>query len=101
MKEIEQNNKYRVLRRIQEDWSWITEIVEEGLELYYPCDYDEETYLDKISVDAANTYLYNYLDNWRTETFSILSDHISLLVKKRARGFVLEYYNYIKQEECE
>ena len=92
----------QVLRRTQEDWEWIKEIVEEGIDIFNPCDYsDGESYVNKLSVDAANTYLYNYLDNWKTKEFSQLSDYISSLIRERLSGFILDYYKSFVSDECD
>jgi hypothetical protein len=92
----------QVLRRTQEDWEWIRDIVEEGIDIFNPCDYsDGESYLNKLSVDAANTYLYNYLDDWKHEKFSQLSEYISSLIRERLSGFIIEHYQYFVSEECD
>jgi hypothetical protein len=91
----------QVLRRTQEDWEWIKDIVEEGLDMYNPCDYsDGESYVNKLSVDGANTYLYNYL-NWQDKEFQELSEYISSLIREKLSGFILDYYQFFKSEECD
>jgi hypothetical protein len=97
-----QKNIIQVLRNTQEEWMWIKEIVEEGLDIFNPCDYsDGESYVNKLSVDGANTYLYNYLDDWQTKEFRQLSEYISSLIRERLSEFILDYYKSFVSEECD
>jgi len=97
-----QKDRVQVLRRTEEDWGWIRDIVNEGLDMYYPCDFkNEKQYLERVSVDSANTYLYNYLDDWRSETFSQLSEYITSLIKERMSNEIVEFYQYRREDECD
>ena len=41
-----QKERIQILRRLDVDWKWITEIVDEGLDYYEPCDFKtKEIYL--------------------------------------------------------
>jgi hypothetical protein len=96
-----QKNIIQVLRNTQEEWMWIREIVEEGFDMYNPCYYlSGESYINQLSVDAANTYLYNYL-NWQDKEFAELSEYISSLIREKLSGFILDYYQFFKSEECD
>jgi hypothetical protein len=96
-----QEERIKVLRRLQQDWSWIREIVDEGTDIDDPCDFkNEEIYLNRVCRDSANTYLYYYMDNWQTETFKTLSLFIQDLIKTKMGDEIIDYYIENK-EECE
>jgi len=89
-----QAEKIKILRRIySEDWEWIIEIVEELIDLYNPCNYEsKEDYMDSVSRNSANIYLPNYLDDWKSETFSQLSEYITSLIKQRMGDDIMNHY---------
>jgi hypothetical protein len=96
-----QKERIQILRRLDVDWKWITEIVDEGLDYYEPCDFKtKEIYLERLAADSAQTYLLSYLDDWTSETFKVLKDHITFLIKKRMKDDIDEYYEDIKPD-CE
>ena len=98
----EQKQKIAVLRRFNADWEWIIEIVKEGMDLDDPCDFrNEEIYLKRVCSDSANTYLFNYLDDWQNETFQTLSLFIQDLIRKRMGDDIIEYYIDIKEDGCD
>jgi hypothetical protein len=96
-----QEERIKVLRRTEEDWLWIQQIVDEGIDIDDPCDFNnKEIYLNRVCVDSANTYLYNYLDYVHDETFKILSSFIQDLIKKRMGRDIIKYWEE-KREECD
>jgi uridine kinase len=89
----EQNEKIRLLRRIDQDWKWIIEIVKEGLDMYNPCSYEsKEDYLDTVSKSSSDTYVLSYFHNWQKETFSQLSEYIKSLIIKRLGDDIIEHF---------
>jgi hypothetical protein len=98
-----QKERLQVLRRANdEDWLWIKEIVDEGTDIYNPCDYgNEEDYLNSVSLSSAQTYLFSYFINGRSESFLKLTDYIKSLIIKRMGNDIIEYYtNKIEDDEC-
>jgi len=90
-----QAEKIKILRRIySEDWNWISQIVDDLVNMFNPCNYEsEEDYLDSVSRTTANTYLVNYLGSEEgSDTFLSLSDYIKLLIKQRMGDDIMEYY---------
>lgn len=98
-----QKERLRVLRRANdEDWIWIRDIVDEGTDIYNPCDYGNgEDYLNSVSLSSAQTYLLYYFDNGRSESFLRLTNYIKSLIIKRMGDDIIEYYtNKIEDDEC-
>jgi hypothetical protein len=97
----EQVNKLRILRRIDQDWNWINQIVEEGLDIDDPCDFKNEgEYLDRISKDSARTYLYNFMEySEGTEIFETFVWFLSELIERRLGDAIIEYYED-KKPDC-
>jgi len=90
-----QAEKIKILRRIySEDWNWISQIVDDLVNMFNPCNYEsEEDYLDSVSRTTANTYLVSYLGSEEgSDTFLSLSDYIKLLIKQRMGDDIMEYY---------
>lgn len=98
----ERETRLQILRRFNStDWSWITEIVDEGVGMYNPCNFQSEAeWLNEISKSSAETYLLNYINDWKSKLFSTLSKYIILLIKKRMGEDIIDYYNDMKPE-CE
>ena len=96
-----EKERLQVLRRVNgEDWIWIRDIVDEGTDLYDPCQFEtEEKYLESVSKNSANTYLHYYLNDWKTELFSTLSLYIQNLIKKKMGNDIIEYYTYKKEDD--
>jgi hypothetical protein len=98
-----QKERLQVLRRVNdEDWSWIREIVDEGTDIYNPCDYGNgEDYLNSVSLSSAQTYLLSYFVNGRSESFLKLTNYIKSLIIKRMGDDIIEYYTYKREDdEC-
>lgn len=97
----EQDIRLTILRRTDVDWDWISQIVEEGVYMYNPCDYiNEGDYLDAISKSSAETYLLNFLNDWQSNTFLTLAKYIQDLIEERLGEDVMENYRDLKPE-CE
>ena len=95
-----QEQKIYVLRRLSEDWDWIRNIVEEGLDMYSPCDIDDvDDYVIKVARDSANTYLLNYIDDWKSDTFTTLLDYVSSYIEDKLYKRIFQYY-YDYKEDC-
>lgn len=95
-----QSQRISILRRIESDWSWISEIVFEGLDLDNPCDFkDVDTYLERVASDSSRTYLYHFIDEKDVEIFSILFEYIIGLIIKRLGDDIIEHYVEGK-EDC-
>jgi hypothetical protein len=95
-----QYDKIRVLRRIEIDWAWITEMVGEGLDADSACDYKtEELYIKRIGTDSARTYLYNFFNSENDDGFDTLVEYISGLIKERLGDDIIEYYKEEKWEK--
>jgi len=98
-----QKERLQVLRRANnEDWLWIRDIVDEGTDIYNPCDYGNgEDYLNSVSLSSAQTYLLSYFVNGRSESFLKLTDYIKSLIIKRMGNDIIEYYTYKREDdEC-
>lgn len=91
-----------ILRRTRDDLGWIKEIVDEGTDLYNPCEIKtEDEYLELVSTSSAETYLLNFFDNWQSELFSNLFLYIKNIIKEKMGKDVIEYYRYKREDdEC-
>ena len=92
----------QILRRTKEDLTWIQEIVDEGTDLYYPCQFKTaDEYLEVLSTSSAETYLLNFFNDWKNELFAPLCLYIKNIIKKEMGKDVKEYYKYkIEDDEC-
>jgi hypothetical protein len=93
----EQNIRVQVLRRLEEDWPLIREIVDEGTDIYDPCDFkDKYLYLDRVAIDSARTWLYHYYyvaDESREDTeFSIMLRFVTSYIKEKMGRDIRGYY---------
>lgn len=91
-----------ILRRTREDLELIREIVDEGTDLYDPCEIKtEDEYLELVLTSSAETYLLNFFNNWQSELFSNLFLYIKNIIKEKMGKDVIEYYRYKREdEEC-
>jgi len=90
----------QILRRTKQDLPWIQEIVDEGTDLYNPCQFKTaDEYLEVLSKSSAETYLLNFLNEWKTLLFLKLSLYIKNIIKKEMGKGVKEYYKYVREEE--
>jgi hypothetical protein len=96
-----QEIRLHILRRTKEDLPWIQEIVDEGTDLYYPCQYKTaDEYLEMVSTTSAETYLLNFFDDWKDKLFAPLSLYIKNIIKEKMGKDVIEYYRYTIEDEC-
>ena len=95
----EQNNILRVLRRTEQDYDLIREIVAEGMEMFL-CHYDTlNDFYELLCRDSAFTYLLNYFDNEHQEGFSKTQEYITDYIKERFKGMIVKYWEDNK-EDC-
>lgn len=91
----------KILRRLDEDWPLLRDIVDEGVDIDDPCDFrDVDSFLRRIVTDSAHTYLLHYYDDIRGEKFAEMLIFIGNLIKERLGEEIIEYYNE-KKEDCE
>jgi hypothetical protein len=91
----------QILRRTRDDLVWIREIVDEGTDLYYPCQFKtEDEYLEVVSTTSAETYLLNFFNDWQDKLFAPLCLYIKNIIKKKMGKDVKEYYRYTIEDEC-
>jgi len=99
----EQINRVTILRRTENDWPLIQEIVDEGIDLDDPCDFDTvEKYVFRVCRDSARTYLFHYFDigDEREGTeFSKLLKYFHNIIQTRMGQDIVEYWEE-KQEDC-
>ena len=95
----EQNNVLRVLRRTEQDYYLIREIVAEGSELFL-CEFDTlNDFYELLCRDSAFTYLLNYFNNEHQEGFSKTQEYITDYIKERFKGMIVKYWEDNK-EDC-
>ena len=95
----EQNNVLRVLRRTEQDYDLIREIVVEGREMFL-CEFDTlNDFYELLCRDSAFTYLLNYFDNEHQEGFSKTQEYITDYIKERFKGMIVKYWEDNK-EDC-
>ena len=95
----EQSNIIRVLRRIDQDYDWIKEIVDEGMEMFL-CEYDSlNDFYELLCRDSAFTYLLNYFDNEHQEGFLKLKEYIASYIKENFKEMIVKYWEDNK-EDC-
>lgn len=88
----ESDNKIYFLRRFQNDWKWIEEIVKEGMDLNDPCHYSEKGYIEEVIEGSVHTYLFNYFYSWKSEDFKRLTKFLSPIVYQKFGKMILDYY---------
>ena len=92
-------NKISILRRADEDWTMIQEIVDEGVDMDDPCDFrTEEKYLQRIVNDSTRTYLYHFIYD-EDENFDFLFGYFSGIIRKKMSHDIIRYYRE-KKEDC-
>ena len=95
----EQNNVLRVLRRTEQDYDLIREIVAEGSELFL-CEFDAlNDFYELLCRDSAFTYLLNYYDNEHQEGFSEVQEYIIDVIKENFKEMIVNYWNN-NREDC-
>ena len=93
----EQNNILRVLRRTEQDYHLIREIVAEGIEMYL-CDYDSfNDFYEFLCRGSAMTYLFNYFDNPRQEGFMKMEDYMTDYIKENFKEMIVTYWEDNKE----
>ena len=89
----EQSIVLRVLRRTEQDYDLIREIVAEGSELFL-CEFDAlNDFYELLCRDSAFTYLLNYFDNEHQEGFSKTQEYITDYIKERFKGMIVKYWD--------
>ena len=95
----EQNNILRVLRRTEQDYDLIREIVVEGREMFL-CEFDTlNDFYELLCRDSAFTYLLNYFDNEHQEGFSKTQEYIIGYIKENFKEMIVKYWEDNK-EDC-
>jgi hypothetical protein len=86
------NIVYKILRRVDEDWALITEIVDEGIDAYNPCHIkDGKLYVKMIAKDSTYTYLLNF-DTIREDEYNIIYNFYYKLILERMGKGIMEYW---------
>ena len=95
----EQSNVIRVLRRTEQDYDLIREIVVEGMEMFL-CHYDSPNdFYEILCRDSAFTYLLNYFDNQHQEGFLKMEDYITDFIKENFSEMIIKYWED-NREDC-
>ena len=95
----EQNNVLRVLRRTEQDYYLIREIVAEGREMFL-CEFDNlNDFYELLCRDSAFTYLLNYFNNEHQEGFSKMQEYITDYIKENFKEMIVKYWEDNK-EDC-
>ena len=95
----EQNNVLRVLRRTEQDYHLIREIVAEGREVFL-CEFDTlNDFYELLCRDSAFTYLLNYFDSEHQEGFSKMQEYIIGYIKENFTEMIVKYWEDNK-EDC-
>jgi hypothetical protein len=95
----EQDNVLRARRRIAQDYHWIREIVDEGMEMFV-CEYDSlNDFYELLCRDSAFTYLLNYFDNEHQEGFLKLKEYITSYIKENFKEMIVKYWED-NREDC-
>ena len=88
----EQSNVIRVLRRTEQDYDLIREIVVEGMEIFL-CEFDTlNDFYELLCWDSAFTYLLNYFDNQHQEGFSKTQEYIIGYIKENFSEMIIKYW---------
>ena len=86
-----------VIRVMGGHWTWIREIVEEGLDLFDPCNYEKQSeYLEMIVDGSAETYLLNFFDSLDSEPIQRLKEHIKKDIHKGLGYRIITHYKDFK-----
>ena len=89
----EQNNILRVLRRTEQDYDLIREIVAEGSELFL-CEFDTlNDFYELLCRDSAFTYLLNYFNNHHQEGFMKMEDYMTDYIKENFKEMIVKYWD--------
>jgi hypothetical protein len=87
------NKVYKILRRVDEDWTLITEIVDEGIDAYNPCNIkDGKSYVRMVIKDSTYTYLLNF-DTIREDEYNIIYNFYYKLILERMGKDIMEYWS--------
>ena len=89
----EQNNVLHVLRRTEQDYDWIKQIVDEGMEMFL-CEFDTlKDFYEFLCQDSAFTYLLGYFDNQYQEGFSKIQEYIIDNIKENFKEMIVKYWD--------
>jgi hypothetical protein len=89
------NQIRKIIRRVEEDYYELEEVVIDGLNEDDPCDYDnKEDYLDSISKGSATVYIFKYVDEkyYGTESFVKIKEYIANLINERHSSEIIDHY---------
>ena len=94
-----QKKVIHVLRRVEEDFNWIRDIVDEGadMDLCQIDDFDE--YFKQVVNGSAMTYLFNYFDNHLEEGYKEMEKCMIDYIKKNFTNRITEFWEDNK-EDC-
>jgi hypothetical protein len=95
----QQNMLIYVLRRVEEDFDLIWDIVDEGVDEFI-CNFDNfQEYYDYVCLTTAKTYLYHYFENEEDDGYSKMEEYLIEYVKKNFRIRIMEYWDF-NNDEC-
>lgn len=95
----EQNNILRVLRRTEQDYYLIREIVVEGREMFL-CEFDTlNDFYEFLCQDSAFTYLLSYFENEHQEGFLEMQEYITSYIKENFKEMIDKYWDD-NREDC-
>jgi len=88
----EQNNVLRVLRRTEQDYDLIREIVAEGMGMFL-CQFDTlNDFYEFLCQDSAMTYLLNYFDNQHQEGYLKMEEYIIDYINQNFKNKIAKYW---------
>jgi len=96
-----QNNFLWLLRRLHdpEIKDHLTEIVVEGLDLYNPCDYSLDEYVNIIVEGSAETFILSYEDKFTDkENIDSLRQFIKEFIIDNYDTIISKHYDFIINE---
>ena len=77
-----QKKVVHVLRRVEEDFDWIWDIVDEGVDMDL-CQIDDfDEYFKQVVNGSAMTYLFNYFDNHLLQNSELKQNHCHLFLRQ-------------------
>jgi len=89
----EQNMLVYVLRRVNQDFDLIWEIVDEGIDMYL-CNIDTfREYYDFVCLTSAKTYLYNYFNSEKEKGYLDIENYIIDFIKENFTVRIIEYWS--------
>ena len=94
-----QKKVIHVLRRVEEDFNWIRDIVDEGVDMDL-CQIDDfDEYFKQVVNGSAMTYLFNYFDNHLEEGYKEMEKYMIDYIKKNFTRRITHHWKDNK-EDC-